>query len=67
VLAAATKALMIGLIILATSFFFVDFVIAHPGLDGGLPVLTCLSSRCSASSSASGRRISSSCSWCRCW
>jgi ABC-type multidrug transport system ATPase subunit len=30
VLAAATKALMIGLIILGTSFFFVDLVIAHP-------------------------------------
>jgi len=43
VLAAATKALMIGLIILATSFFFVDLNIAHPVWMVAFLVLTCLS------------------------
>ncbi len=43
VLAAATKALMIGLIILATAFFFVDITIAHPGWMLAFLVLTCLS------------------------
>ena len=43
VLAAATKALMIGLIILATAFFFVDLSIAHPGWMLAFLVLTCLS------------------------
>jgi ABC-2 type transport system permease protein len=65
--AAATKALMIGLIILAPAFFFVDFEIAHPVWMLAFLVLTCSASACSASSSASGRRTSSSCSWCRCW
>jgi hypothetical protein len=38
------------------------------GLDGGLPRADLPQlQRCSASSSASGRGISSSCSWCRCW
>lgn len=41
--AAATKALIIGLIILATSFFFVDIVIAHPLAMVLFLVLTCLS------------------------
>ena len=41
--AAASKALFIGLIILATSFFFVDMVILHPVLMLGFLVLTCLS------------------------
>ncbi len=43
VLAAATKALMIGLIILATAFFFVDLTIAHPVWMLCFLVLTCLS------------------------
>jgi ABC-2 type transport system permease protein len=60
------QGLMIGLIILGTSFFFVDIAIAHPVWMVAFLVLTCVSaSRCSGSSSASGRRISSSCSWCR--
>ena len=41
--AAATKALMIGLIILATSTFFVDIEIAHPVWMLGFLVLTCFS------------------------
>ena len=41
--AAASKALFIGLIILGTSFFFVDMVILHPVLMLGFLVLTCLS------------------------
>lgn len=41
--AAATKALMIGLIILATSFAFVDLTILHPFWMLGFLVLTCLS------------------------
>jgi ABC-2 type transport system permease protein len=41
--AAATKALMIGLIILGTSFFFVDIEIAHPFAMALFLVLTCLS------------------------
>jgi len=43
VLAAATKSFMIGLIILATAFFFVDLQIAHPGWMLAFLVLTCLS------------------------
>jgi len=43
VLAAATKAMAIGLIILATSFFFVDMSIAHPLAMVAFLVLTCLS------------------------
>lgn len=43
VLAAATKSLAIGLIILATAFFFVDLTIAHPGWMLTFLVLTCLS------------------------
>ena len=43
VLAAATKAFMIGLIILGTAFFFVDLQIAHPGWMLAFLVLTCLS------------------------
>jgi ABC-2 type transport system permease protein len=43
VLAAATKALVIGLIILGTAFFFVDLTIAHPVWMLTFLVLTCLS------------------------
>jgi ABC-2 type transport system permease protein len=43
VLAAATKSLMIGLIILATAFFFVDLTILHPIWMLTFLVLTCLS------------------------
>ncbi len=42
VLAAATKSLMIGLIILGTSFFFVDLAILHPVWMLAFLVLTCL-------------------------
>jgi ABC-2 type transport system permease protein len=41
--AAATKALFIGLIILATAFFFIDIQIAHPLAMISLLVLTCIS------------------------
>ena len=43
VLAAATKALAIGLIILGTAFFFVDLTIAHPVWMLTFLVPTCLS------------------------
>lgn len=43
VLAAATKSLAIGLIILATAFFFVDLSIQHPAAMLAFLVLTCLS------------------------
>ena len=41
--AAATKALFIGLIILATSYFFVDVTVAHPFAMMAFLVLTCIS------------------------
>ena len=41
--AAALKALIIGVIILATSFFFVDLTIAHPLAMLAFLVLTCVS------------------------
>ncbi len=41
--AAATKALIIGLIILGTSYFFVDLTIAHPFAMVAFLLLTCLS------------------------
>jgi ABC-2 type transport system permease protein len=41
--AAATKSLMIGLIILGTSFLFVDLRIQHPFVMLGFLMLTCLS------------------------
>ncbi|MDC0739119.1 ABC transporter permease [Cognatishimia sp. SS12] len=41
--AAATKSLFIGLVILATSFFFVDLTIAHPVAMMAFMVLTCTS------------------------
>lgn len=41
--AAATKAFVIGLIILATAYFFVDLSILHPFWMLGFLVLTCLS------------------------
>jgi len=41
--AAATKALFIGLVILLTSFFFVDLQIAHPLAMLAFLVLTCIS------------------------
>ena len=43
VLAAATKSLMIGLIILATAYAFVDITILHPVWMIGFLLLTCLS------------------------
>lgn len=43
VCAAATKSLVIGLIILGTAFFFVDFSIQHPVWMFAFLVLTCLS------------------------
>ncbi|KEJ88737.1 ABC transporter permease [Sulfitobacter donghicola] len=41
--AAATKALFIGVIILATAYLFVDFQIQHPFAMIGFLVLTCIS------------------------
>ena len=41
--AAATKALFIGVVILATSFFFVDITIEHPLAMIAFLILTCLS------------------------
>ena len=41
--AAATKAMFIGIIILITSFFFVDLTIAHPVAMMAFLVLTCIS------------------------
>ncbi len=41
--AAATKALFIGLIILATSYFFVDISIAHPFAMFAFLIMTCIS------------------------
>lgn len=41
--AAATKALFIGLIIFATSFFFVDITVAHPLAMIAFLTLTCIS------------------------
>lgn len=41
--AAATKALFIGVIILATAYLFVDFEIQHPFAMVGFLVLTCIS------------------------
>jgi ABC-2 type transport system permease protein len=41
--AAAVKSLMIGVIILATSFFFVDIGIAHPFWAAAFLILTCIS------------------------
>ncbi len=41
--AAATKALIIGVIILITAFFFVDIQIAHPFAMVAFLILTCVS------------------------
>jgi ABC-2 type transport system permease protein len=41
--AAAVKSLLIGVIILATSFFFVDITIAHPFWAAAFLILTCIS------------------------
>ena len=41
--AAATKSLLIGVIILVTASFFVDLRIAHPGAMAAFLVLTCVS------------------------
>ncbi|MEM6587772.1 MAG: ABC transporter permease [Pseudomonadota bacterium] len=41
--AAATKALFIGVLILVTSFFFVDYEIAHPAAMVAFLLMTCLS------------------------
>jgi ABC-2 type transport system permease protein len=51
--AAATKSIILGLVILATARLFVPLQILHP-LDGAFLVLTPSPSACSASSSASG-------------
>ncbi len=64
--AAATKALFIGVVILATSTLFVDITIAHPLAMVLFLVLTCLSFALMRLSSASGPRTLSSCNWCRC-
>ena len=64
--AAATKSVVLGLIILATATFFVPLEILHPGWMIAFLVLISTPSACSASSSASGRRASSSCSSSRC-
>ena len=65
--AAATKSILIGLIILATSTLFVHIRILHPGAMIAFLVLTALTFSCSVSSSASGPRVSSNCSSCPCW
>lgn len=65
--AAATKAFMIGIIILITAHFFVDLTIAHPVWMLLFLVLTCISFALLGSSSGSGQVISSSCNWCPCW
>ena len=41
--AAATKSALIGLVILATATFFVDFEVLHPGAMLAFLVLTCVS------------------------
>ena len=47
--AAATKSVILGLIILATARLFVDFSIAHPFWMAAFLVLTSVASACSAS------------------
>ena len=64
--AAATKSLMIGLVIFATAHFFVDLPVLHPFAMLAFLVLTCVSFSLFGFISASGRRTSSSSSSCRC-
>jgi ABC-2 type transport system permease protein len=59
--AAATKSIMVGLIILATAAFFVPLRIEHPFWMILFLVLTAVTSASSASSSASGPTTSRSC------
>jgi ABC-2 type transport system permease protein len=55
--AAATKSVVIGLIILATASLFVPLRILHPAVDGQFPAADRSSpSACSVSSSGSGPR-----------
>ena len=65
--AAASKSIVLGMIILATSALFVPMHIVHPFWMLAFLVLTSLSaSACLALSSASGPTASTSCKWCRC-
>ena len=64
--AAATKSLAIGLIIYVTANFFVTLPVQHPWQCLPSWYSPASASACSASSSASGRRISTSSSWFRC-
>jgi ABC-2 type transport system permease protein len=63
--AAATKSVILGLIILATAALFVPLRIEHPVFMALFLVLTAVPSACSASSSGSGPTGSRSCSSCR--
>ena len=66
--AAATKSIILGLIILATAFFFVPIRIEHPVWMVGVPRCSPRSaSACSVSSSASGRTASRNCRSFRSW
>ncbi len=62
--AAATKSIILGLIILATSGLFVPVEIAHPLWMITFLVLTTVTFSLSASSSVSGPKASRSCSSC---
>ncbi len=64
--AAATKALIIGALIFATSHFFVDVTVVHPIAMVAFLVLLASASRFWASSSAFGPAVLNSCSWSRC-
>jgi ABC-2 type transport system permease protein len=63
--AAATKSVILGLIILATASLFVPLTIEHPFWMLLFLVLTAVTFSLSASSSASGPTVSKSCSSCR--
>ena len=65
--AAATKALLIGIVILATSTLFVDLKIQHPVALVSFLVLTCFSFSLLGFSWGFGRVILSNCKWCLCW
>jgi ABC-2 type transport system permease protein len=64
--AAASKSILLGLIMLATARLFVTFEIAHPLWMLAFLILTAVTFSCSASSSASGPTGSRSCNSCRC-
>jgi ABC-2 type transport system permease protein len=64
--AAATKSMILGLIILATAASVRAAADRAPLWMMLFLVLTASPSACSASSSASGPTASRSCSWCRC-